>query len=290
AINFLMIGATMGAVLFVMLLALLFFSTDSMRRKPVFILNVLAILTGMTTAIINMYEEVHTLKYPTGVINTHVALAMGCFTAITPTLVEAILILRLYSVYPPSSTARVTFVLIIGIPVLVVIGRMANAIVYLVNYAKTVQQLTSGAASGNILMTSNLPCVRIEWSLQLFNNLYCSSLFLFKVYQQGSLSHGPVSLSQRLKTLFWISVSNFVFPLILSVVQLAIYANNSAHYVTALYVEQVNIQFTIIGVVFATVWVAEGQWADTRRQETLGRTTQLSTLPTTSITSSPSRK
>jgi len=58
AVTFMLIGATMGSVMVVMLLALLFFSTPSLRKTPIFLLNVVVILLGLCGAIINIYEEV----------------------------------------------------------------------------------------------------------------------------------------------------------------------------------------------------------------------------------------
>lgn len=58
ALPFLLIASTMSSVLLVMLVALLFFSTPSMRRKPIFILNVAAILLSIAGGVINVYEQV----------------------------------------------------------------------------------------------------------------------------------------------------------------------------------------------------------------------------------------
>lgn len=58
ALNFIMIGATMGSAHVTMLMALFFFSTPILRRKPVFSLNVLALLLGIAGAVTNIYEEV----------------------------------------------------------------------------------------------------------------------------------------------------------------------------------------------------------------------------------------
>lgn len=50
----------------------------------------------------------------------------------------------------------------------------------------------------------------------------------------------------------------------LGIGQLAIYVARPEAYLTAIYVEWINTHFTIIGVVFATVWIAEDRWADAR--------------------------
>lgn len=80
----------------------------------------------------------------------------------------------------------------------------------------------------------------------------------------GLTSFRTESVSQRIKGLFWISVSNFVFPLILGIVQLVLYLSIPDDYLTALYIEVANLHVIVIGVVFATVWMAEGNWASSR--------------------------
>lgn len=63
-IPFLMINATMGAVEFAMLLALFFFPTVASRRKPLFILNVTALVMGIASAVIQIIcEEVSAFVY-----------------------------------------------------------------------------------------------------------------------------------------------------------------------------------------------------------------------------------
>ena len=48
----------------------------------------------------------------------------------------------------------------------------------------------------------------------------------------------------------------------LGIVQLVIYMAKPKDYLLAVYVEETNFHLNIIGLVFATVWAAEGHWAD----------------------------
>lgn len=68
------------------------------------------------------------------------------------------------------------------------------------------------------------------------------------------------SISETVRSLFWIAATNFVFPVLLSVVQLALYFARPDNYLVAIYIDNINIYSTILGVVFATLWVAEGRW------------------------------
>ena len=69
----------------------------------------------------------------------------------------------------------------------------------------------------------------------------------------------------RLKTLFWISITNFVFPCLLSLAQLvALFTDqNAAH---GVYIVLTNNFIEIIGVLLATVWASASNWAETHIQ------------------------
>ncbi|KAI0052731.1 hypothetical protein FA95DRAFT_1601761 [Auriscalpium vulgare] len=270
SITFMMIDSTMGAVLFSMLLALFFFSTPSLTRKPIFVLNVIAVLLGIAYAIVALYVEIHTIKHPAVPLNPQVIIAIGVINGITPTFVDSILLLRLCAISPFHTTPRLVYLVVLGFPVLLKVGRLTNCIIYVHSYARIRKASIAAdtASSGaSIIATSHLPSVKIEWICQVVDDVYCSSVFLFQMYCQGAF-FGPTSgwstaeklTAEKLKTLFWICASTFVFPVVLGVVQVAIYLNSPQNYLLALYVENVNFHFTIMGVIFATVWAAEGRW------------------------------
>ena len=62
-----------------------------------------------------------------------------------------------------------------------------------------------------------------------------------------------------MKTLFWISVSNFVFPVILKVVQVVLILGD-AEFALGTLVLMANNYITIIGVLLATLWCSEAYW------------------------------
>ena len=87
----------------------------------------------------------------------------------------------------------------------------------------------------------------------------------------------PASFAAKIKDAFWISTYSFVFPVLLSVAQIVSYMA-SKNYILAMYIEQVNIHFTIIGLVFATVWAAERDWENARRKGRSRAPSQVSTI------------
>ncbi|KAF7346672.1 hypothetical protein MSAN_01804800 [Mycena sanguinolenta] len=256
-----MIGATMGSALVTMLLALFFFSTPALRCKPVFILNVMSLLLGIGYAMLQVYQEFRSLLFPNISQNPNVFLLSAAWIVTLPVLVDGILLLRINAVYPRAQTPRFTYWFVMGVPILTMVARLLNSAVFLSRFIKTIN---TRAAAGQALeaLAFRLPSIKIEWSLQLFDDIFSSAIFLTRVYQQTMFTHGR-TMSQTLRTLFWIFASNFVFPVILGSAQLAVYLMDPAS-LTSLYIEAVNFHFTIMGVVFATLWVAESEWAGTR--------------------------
>ncbi|RDX57202.1 hypothetical protein OH76DRAFT_1476640 [Lentinus brumalis] len=81
--------------------------------------------------------------------------------------------------------------------------------------------------------------------------------------------YGPIALAahqdsyaSRLKALFWIAVSNFVLPVILTLVQL-IYVFRDTNFFHGTIVFNVNTYVQIIGVLLATIWcTGTHKWYD----------------------------
>lgn len=71
----------------------------------------------------------------------------------------------------------------------------------------------------------------------------------------------PGSYTSRLKGLFWIAVSNFVFPVILSIIQL-VFIFRDPDFLKGTYIYLTNSFFEIIGVLLATVWTSSSHWSD----------------------------
>ena len=65
------------------------------------------------------------------------------------------------------------------------------------------------------------------------------------------------SYGARLQTLFWIALSNFVFPVIFDVAQLILIFRDP-NFVEGSYVIAVNSYVSILGVLFSTIWASPG--------------------------------
>lgn len=65
----------------------------------------------------------------------------------------------------------------------------------------------------------------------------------------------------RLRTLFWIAVTNFVFPVILNIAQIILLFLEPAEFYVV-YVFYASLYLNIIGVLLATVWSSSTHWSN----------------------------
>ncbi|KAJ7765511.1 hypothetical protein DFH07DRAFT_737759 [Mycena maculata] len=254
SINMLMIGTVGSTLLVPMFVALLAFSSREMKRKPVFILNIISISAGFGMDILSSWTEIQTMLDPEGAFNINVFIAMGCLTFALPICVESILLFRLLAVYPPSRTPRRTFWFIFAPLLLLKLARVINGIITMFPSPVAAAQVTSKQA-GN----------EVEWFLQVFDNTATSLLFLYRLQWGRSFTsmsgNNQSSYAAKLRALFWISVTNFVFPVLLSITQL-IFRFRDKNYYHDLYIFFANDYVAIVGVVFATVWVVGSDRTD----------------------------
>ncbi|KZV75064.1 hypothetical protein PENSPDRAFT_572123 [Peniophora sp. CONT] len=271
AITFLMIEATMGAAEFVMLLSLLFFSTRATRRKPIFTLNLITILLGLAQATNSLYAPIHAITHPLSTVSPGNLITTAALSGLVPAYVDLTLLLRLRAVFP-----RHHWPWVLGIPLLLNTGRLANAIVYTIQFARAVR---GGVGIDMIgpFVNANRASFEVELALQIVADMYASGLFLSKFYGLPSLWPSTGSnLSRKLATLFWLSATSFVLPVLLSIAELITYFTR--RYDAVAYIQQVNYHFTVISVVFATVWAFEETWQDERETWTRDRARKVKCL------------
>jgi len=170
-------------------------------------------------------------------------------------IVDSVLILRLYAVYHPRTTRALTVVSVFTFPALVKIARIVVIGIFLrrlINFGRTNDNMC-------LAMAVFFPRDRFivsEWILQAVDNLYTSTLFIYRLRGQTLLFSGTSYRTKRIMArLFFIAVGNFVFPVILNLTQI-IYLFFNDTYVHGSVILLINVYVSIIGVVFATVWVS----------------------------------
>ncbi|KAI0742341.1 hypothetical protein C8Q80DRAFT_1273030 [Daedaleopsis nitida] len=245
SLNLLIIVIVWTSFLVPIAIALFLFSTHALRRRPVFILNLISVSLGLLHGALYTYNQTRSiLLLP---IPTVLLTILALLTFLIPMFAELILIVRVLAVYPPSRLTLTARVAVYAPTCVFKIARLVNAVIFIVRW--------------------------IEWFLMLFDDSYTSLLFLYRL-REGShrtsqiqnrtimISNTSIwTYSSRLKALFWIAVSNFVFPVILNIAQLVLvfrdksFLNNSYLFMVSMYIQ-------IIGVLLATIWCTGTRWVD----------------------------
>ncbi|KIJ67451.1 hypothetical protein HYDPIDRAFT_25904 [Hydnomerulius pinastri MD-312] len=262
SLNSIMIGHTFLTLLLPLLLALFYFSNANARRRPIFILNVAAILLAFTAGTMIDAFAIHSILSPQNPWPPSMNIAIGILGAFQSILVDLILLVRLASVHPFHHLGFKRFGLLTALPILLKIARVVNMLIFI--------KVLADAARGpegpeNIAVVwATTPYLKIEWSAQVVDNAYASIAFLWTIRKRGmnrrgvtsDISPNKVTFAQRMRTLSRIALSNFVIPSLFSLAQLVVVYRN----VNVLIVNEivlVNTMLAVFGVVFATVWAGK---------------------------------
>ncbi|KAJ3981163.1 hypothetical protein F5890DRAFT_1418225 [Lentinula detonsa] len=160
SLRLLLVGAVWSAALVPLFILLFFLSTPTVRRKPIFFLNVFTVTMGIVIGIIN-----------TTLCKTLIAY-IGMII-LMPIIMDCILAYRLMAVYPRQTTSNLLLE-IIFIPIaLFKIARITNIIIFLVVFSDTL--LKHGQGSSAVPEFQNLwnhaPYPKVEWIFQVIDNL-----------------------------------------------------------------------------------------------------------------------
>ena len=274
-----------SAMLVPLFVVLLFLSDKEMRRKPIFFGNLFAIALGVAYAgvvlelmvskylhpwiaslhsrgMTDIYCQMSVLVDPLAPPSIPLTLTFATIMACGPLLVESVLVLRLWAVYPFRSTPRAVFFAIFIPITLLKIGRVVNTIIYLVSLSR---QIDKGENALVLLQNTwaSFPNYKIDWFIQVVDNTFTSLLFLCKLHKGRGLKtrFAGRHWGSAIEALFWIAASNFVIPVMLSIAQLVvIWISKDIFDVSPISI--VNFYVEIIGVLLATVWAAGAKWQD----------------------------
>ncbi|KAM5530900.1 hypothetical protein V8D89_015432 [Ganoderma adspersum] len=264
----LLIATVFSSFLLPTAVVLFVFSTPALRRGPSFILNVCAIALGLTQGTVTAYVTVREMILMP--LNPAWISVLTAIYIVTPICVQTILFLRVLIVYPPRQfTLRLRFG-VYGPGIALKAARAAN-VAYLLY---TVQSSSSKSGVPRTILGESAavwtsPFAKSELFLQLVDDIYVSTAFLLRIHSgakfnekqpqpaaKGSyiaLSGG--SYAARIRTLFWIALSNFVFPVIFDVAQLVLIFRDP-DYIEGAYIISVNSYVSILGVLFSTIWAS----------------------------------
>jgi hypothetical protein len=129
-----LIVAPLGAILLPIIGVLLFFTPCESRKRPVFILNILACLLGICQAIYFTSLYSYVVLHPDKPVSHTTALAAIVILLTPAILIDSILLFRLLAFYPIQLTPRHTLIAILTPTFLFKAGRLACLIAFLITY------------------------------------------------------------------------------------------------------------------------------------------------------------
>ncbi|KAI1787118.1 hypothetical protein LXA43DRAFT_738876 [Ganoderma leucocontextum] len=269
SIKFLLIGTACSATLFPLAVLLFFFSDPAFRRRPLFILNVFIIALGFLEGAINIYIQTRSML--TKPVPVGFSIAFACLEVLVPMLADTVLLLRVVAVYHPRQLRSTACVAGIYVPIAAIkVARMIVEILFVVQWTRAIVHHgpENIVEAGQEAWLSPYP--KAAWVLQLVDSTFASVLFLLRLKEGRQTVHRTISIPgvsndtniseatkisyyDRLKTLFWISVSNFVFPVILDLALLVL-AFRNPRFLDGAYILMVSNYVDIVGVLLATIW------------------------------------
>ncbi|KAI5986071.1 hypothetical protein F5J12DRAFT_868679 [Pisolithus orientalis] len=93
--------------------------------------------------------------------------------------------------------------------------------------------------------------------MQIVDNLYSVSFFLYNLHVRTSSINRACSIADRIHRIFYISVANFVFPLIFNIAQI-IFITTDRIPTTGEVLLLINSYVTVLGVMCTTLWSSGG--------------------------------
>lgn len=260
---FIIVPSIFSAILLPLLGLLFALSTSRSRWTTIFILNVFAVSLGIVTGVLCIHVATSSILKPAMELD---AVENFCYTLLSvwvPWITEAVLLFRVVVVYRPSYTRLFPDMLpLLAFPIAIKIARAIISIIFLVHRRPSSWHANvTTFASAETLDTWS---VKVTWVLELVDNLYISFVFLWRLFRYRGVIDGlrnwsvasddSVSISDRLRTLCWITSTNFVFPLILGVSSVTLLF--TGHLRTAKIFKMNDLFVAIICTVLATIWAS----------------------------------
>ncbi|EKM52434.1 uncharacterized protein PHACADRAFT_100589 [Phanerochaete carnosa HHB-10118-sp] len=250
-IGFVLVATIFASMLIPILIALFYFSTPTSRRQPAFILNVITILFGLGIAIWNNYLELAGVLNPTKQVSLKSVDGFAVVFGLAPWLAELVLALRLLVVFPPSQTSWRKLAAVFAFPVAVKIVRLACVITYFHNWIRETDSAANPLQAAETVDYKHSPYTKVDWFLQIFDNLYLSALFIGRLYH-SQIFNAMSGRRANESTYTYPSEQNRVATVIFNIILIIDLYTDPNHIVNTVYLLFVNYYISIIGVVFAT--------------------------------------
>ncbi|KAI6148145.1 hypothetical protein BKA82DRAFT_4148947 [Pisolithus tinctorius] len=262
--DYIIVTTAFSACLFTLFVILFALSTKESRRRLAFRLNVLAICIALVTGILSGISNGKVIVDPFNPLSTSVFLAVIVFIIFPPLLYDSILLTRLFALYPLSSTPPTTLLKIFAFPFCIKCARVIVITLGVHSYVGT-GLTTEALIQDQSSFWFRSPYLTAEWTMQIADNLYSVSLFLYNLYIRTSPIKRARGIAERIRQIFYISVANFVFPLMFNIAQIILVATDRSPTAGAT-VLLINNYVTVMGVLCATLWFSGSERVRTHNE------------------------
>ena len=133
-------------------------------------------------SVILTHYQIHALAHPLSSVSPASLITTAALSGIVPAYVDLTLLLRLRAVFPSHHHLWV-----LGVPILLNTGRLANAVAYTVQFARAVGGGVSGLGMVGLFVNANKASFEVELVVQIVADSYASGLFLSRFYGLPSL-------------------------------------------------------------------------------------------------------
>lgn len=208
------------------------------------------------------YLLIHGLRHPFSPVTLSGIISTMILTSLTTYIIDIALLFRVIAVYPPHAVSRIRFALIIALPVLLKILRVVEWIIWSMD---AVRRVSTTIGPAYVESSFQHGCAIARLAMTVLDNSYITFVFLWKL--RSSLSFGPSTservlekipgnaLQTRIRTLFWLAVSNFVLPVPILIAQLILLAVHHGAETFSYTILNILVGFVcVVCAVFATVW------------------------------------
>ncbi|KAL4260993.1 hypothetical protein AB1N83_009027 [Pleurotus pulmonarius] len=261
-INFIMIGIAWSAALVPLLVMLFYFSTLSLRRQPIFIMNAVSVAMGIALGFDIAAISIKGIRHPEDPYDENAVIAAIASALLLPVFIDVILAFRLYIVLPRRTTSNLILRIVFAPLAVFKVARLTNDVLFIIKFASVLRK--GGPATGLMGFEHVNPYHKIEWCLLVADNCYASAFFLWKIGMGSGAarSSGMVSRAKdTLTQLFYLGAASFVLPCMLGIGQLVFAFRGSGGYV-AIYIFLTNVYVEIVCSLVATLWAAHSRWSE----------------------------
>ncbi|KAK7043769.1 hypothetical protein VNI00_008381 [Paramarasmius palmivorus] len=285
ALTQLIVGTVWATALIPLLVLLFLWSNSQIRRQPMFIMNVLLVMTGIVIGILNAYLFVTLVIDPQGTSVKADYAFLGMLTTM-PIVIDCILAYRLYIIYPFNSTPK-PLLAVIFVPIfLYKVARIVNLSIFWADFVPSTSgfgRLQVDARFAWYFTGNELPWQKIEMIFLIVDNCHTSAFILWRLWGSGYASpeFGALGKTEKLhinttsseidesgrsaatainpvQRLFYLALSSFILPCVFSITLVIVLFVKKDFYMGA-YIFVTNLYLEIICVLIATIWAGKSR-------------------------------